>query len=426
MEFTIHKPRPCRVGHHQGPVIVADAVDQRNTFHPLALCAAVWSGSGMHTDTPTIRAREVPQRATALQCVWCASPNAQRGAPRGGVPAGPVGSPGVGARRPQPWVVVGYRATALKALMALVFWWPWIVIIRTLAEEVPQAHRGRAYGFHEAWDTAGAVLGPVAALLLVATLGSRTLLAWSAVPGALGVVVVLWWVRDHRPPQPHAALRTAVSPAYWRGLVALAHFQVGWVAPTLFILRVERAVPYHRVVTASLLYVVFNVCYAACAYPAGIWADKIGAGTVLGMAGALGVLTLAGFARPGVHVVLWGLMFAAAGAVTAGWESARQPWMLHRMTPGERGRAFGRVEASLGVSQLIGTVALAGVWTLVGPTWAFALAALMAAQGTFSLWSARRTAPPRADGCARPRVALAALSVYWQALGRCALWTPCH
>jgi hypothetical protein len=86
-------------------------------------------------------------------------------------------------------------------------------------------------------------------------------------------------------------------------------------------------------------------------------------------------------------------MFAAAGAVTAGWESARQPWMLHRMTPGERGRGFGRVEASLGVSQLIANVAVAGIWTLVGPTWAFALAALMAAQGTFSLWSAHRAAP---------------------------------
>lgn len=311
--------------------------------------------------------------------------------------------------RRQRWVVVGYLATALKALMALVFWWPWIVVIRTLAwtgrgmrgpirstllaEEVPEAHRGRAYGFREAWDTAGAVLGPVAALLLVAALGSRTLLAWSAVPGALAVVVVLVWVRDHRPPRPHASLRTAVSPAYRRGLVALAQFQMGWVAPTLFILRVERAVPHNGVVTAILLYVVFNVFYAACAYPAGVWADKMGAGAVLWMAGALGVLTLAGFALPGVHVLLWGVLFAAAGAVTAGWESARQPWMLRRMTPGERGRGFGRVEASLGVSQLIANVAVAGIWTLVGPTWAFALAALMAAQGTFSLWSAHRAAP---------------------------------
>lgn len=311
--------------------------------------------------------------------------------------------------RRQRWVVVGYLATALKALMALVFFWPWIVVIRTLAwtgrgmrgpirstllaEEVPEAHRGRAYGFREAWDTAGAVLGPVAALLLVATLGSRTLLAWSAVPGALAVVVVLWWVRDHRPPRPHAAVRTAVSPAYRRGLLALAQFQVGWVAPTLFILRVERALPHNGVVTAILLYVVFNVFYAACAYPAGIWADKMGAGAVLWMAGALGVVTLAGFALPGVHVLLWGVLFAAAGAVTAGWESARQPWMLGRMTTGERGRGFGRVEASLGVSQLIANVAVAGIWTLVGPTWAFGLAALMAAQGTFSLWNAHRAAP---------------------------------
>ena len=307
------------------------------------------------------------------------------------------------------WVAVGYAATALKALMALVFWWPWIVVIRTVAwtgrgmrgpirntllsEEVPPEGRGKAFGFREAWDTAGAVLGPVAALLLVARLGSRTLLAWSAVPGLLAVAVVLWWVREHRRPTPRAHAGPAPSPAYRQGLRALSQFQVGWVAPTLFILRVERALPHGGVVTAIGLYVLFNIAYAASSYPAGAMSDRVGPGRLLRGAGLLAVLTLAGFALPGTHLVLWGALFAAAGIVTAAWETARQPWMLGRMDPKERGRGFGRVEASLGVSQLIANIAVAALWTAVGPIWAFGLAAALAAQGTARLWAATRRAP---------------------------------
>jgi len=303
----------------------------------------------------------------------------------------------------QQWVVVGYLATAAKALMALVFWWPWIIVIRALAwtgrgmrgpirntllsEEVPPRHRGKAFGFREALDTTGAVLGPVAALLLVSHWPIRSLLAWSVVPGLVAVILVLVWVRDRHP--HHRGSRPAAAPMtrqFRRGLVSLARFQVGWVAPTLFILRVERAPIHDAVVTAIGLYVLHNLAYALAAYPAGVWADRVGPGRPLWLAGALAVLVLAGFAVPGPHVLLWAVLFVLAGVVTAFWETVRQPWLLHRMEDEARGRGFGRVEASLGVSQLVANGLITGIWTLVGPIWAFGVAACLAAQGALGLW----------------------------------------
>jgi MFS family permease len=75
------------------------------------------------------------------------------------------------------WLQAGYAATALKAAIALVPSWGWIVLIRTvawlrrgvrgpmrdalIADDVPQESWGKAYGFREALDTIGAFLGPL-------------------------------------------------------------------------------------------------------------------------------------------------------------------------------------------------------------------------------------------------------------------------
>lgn len=81
-----------------------------------------------------------------------------------------------------PSLIAGYILTGLKALEALVFWWPRVILIRTvawigrgargpirdayIAEEVPPQHWGKAYGLRETFDTAGALLGPLTAAVL--------------------------------------------------------------------------------------------------------------------------------------------------------------------------------------------------------------------------------------------------------------------
>src|SRR5437762_3304808 len=61
-----------------------------------------------------------------------------------------------------------------------------------LAAQVGPELRGRAFGFHRAMDHTGAFIGPALAFLLVrGGLPLRHLFAWSAVPGALAVLVLL-------------------------------------------------------------------------------------------------------------------------------------------------------------------------------------------------------------------------------------------
>jgi hypothetical protein len=307
------------------------------------------------------------------------------------------------SRRRVGWVAAGYAATGLKALLALVFWWPWVVVIRTLAwvgrgsrgpirntliaEDVAPDQRGRAYGFREAWDTAGAVLGPLAAALLATHIGVRPLIAWSAIPGALGLAAVWLLVRDH----PHRAVTEGptlpLPPSYRQARNAAVLFQVGWIAPTLFILRVERAHPIHGVTLAIALYVVHNLTYALAAYPAGRWTDKWGASALMKLTGVVAVVVLVGFAVPSRSIALWAVLFAAAGVVTALWETAQKPWILNALHGAPAGEGFGQFSAGLGLGQWAGNLLVTGAWTLVGPLWAFVLAAFLAALGTARVWA---------------------------------------
>ena len=41
-----------------------------------------------------------------------------------------------------------------------------------LADSVDEAHRGKAFGWHRAMDTAGAVVGPILAIIVLTFLGT--------------------------------------------------------------------------------------------------------------------------------------------------------------------------------------------------------------------------------------------------------------
>ncbi|MDP2948760.1 MAG: MFS transporter, partial [Chloroflexota bacterium] len=113
----------------------------------------------------------------------------------------------VGKRKP--FVVAGYiLAAAGKLLLAVAFHWPTVLFARfvdrfgkglrsaprdaLIAQWTEPGVRGRAFGFHRAADTAGAVLGPLAALALLALLGQnfRLIFALAVIPGVAGIVLL--------------------------------------------------------------------------------------------------------------------------------------------------------------------------------------------------------------------------------------------
>src|ERR1700728_2554659 len=106
--------------------------------------------------------------------------------------------------RRKPVVVAGYFiANAVKPLLGVVTAWPQILLIRfsdrlskgfraaprdvMVAESVPSNRLGSAYGLIQSMDSAGAIVGPAAALVLLSRCGIRSVFWAAAIAGALCV-----------------------------------------------------------------------------------------------------------------------------------------------------------------------------------------------------------------------------------------------
>ena len=119
--------------------------------------------------------------------------------------------------RRKPLVVAGYFvANAVKPLLAVATAWWHILLIRftdrlakgvrgaprdvMVAESVGKDRLGSAYGLIQSLDSAGAIAGPLMALVLLARFGIRSVFWAAAIPGALAVLVAIFGVRETRRP----------------------------------------------------------------------------------------------------------------------------------------------------------------------------------------------------------------------------------
>src|SRR4029077_15196670 len=122
-------------------------------------------------------------------------------------------------RRRKPIVVAGYVvANAVKPLLALTTSWGQILVIRLadraskgirgtardvmVAESQAESRLGSAYGLIQAMDSAGAIAGPLIALLLLRPYGLRGIF-WSAgIAGCLCIAVAMLGIRETQAARP--------------------------------------------------------------------------------------------------------------------------------------------------------------------------------------------------------------------------------
>src|SRR5215475_11225187 len=120
-------------------------------------------------------------------------------------------------RRRKPLVVAGYLvANVVKPLLAVVTGWWQILLIRfsdrlakgvrgapadvMVAESVPKERLGSAYGLIQSMDSAGAILGPLAALAMLSRFSMRSIFLAAALPGALTVLAAAFGIREKKHP----------------------------------------------------------------------------------------------------------------------------------------------------------------------------------------------------------------------------------
>jgi MFS family permease len=301
----------------------------------------------------------------------------------------------VGILRAAAWTARGLRVPARNAL---------------LADVVPAAAYGRAYGFERMMDNLGAIFGPLLALGLVAAVGVRTAVGLSVIPGLLAAAAIVYAIRHTPKPQSRqrVPLRIRVRPVLrgelGRLMGAVAAFEAGNVAATLLILRAtELLTPDHGNKTATTLalalYTLYNVAATVASLPAGRLADGLGtrgpvlvlvSGTMLFLGAYLG------FAVTNANLAVLAVPFIAAG-IAIGCVETAQHSAVASLAPAEvRGSAFGLL-ATIQAAGNVSASAIAGIlWTAVSPRAAFLYLAawmLLAAAG-LAITGRRRSGSP--------------------------------
>jgi len=277
--------------------------------------------------------------------------------------------------RPRPLIGLGYGLAAVgKVAVAAATAWPVVLAGRCvdrvgkgvrgtprdalIAAGVPGEARGRAFGFHRAMDTTGAVVGPLIGLAGYELLQHRIrpLLVIAVVPAVASAALVAAVRQPARTGPPAArpwGVRTLPAP-YWRVVAALTAFGLVNFPDALLLLRLHQigfTVP--AVIGA---YVAYNAVYAVLSYPAGAVADRRSPAVVFGGGLVLFAVAYTGLGVTRSHLVAW-LLLAAYGGFTALTDGVGKAWISGLLPAPDQGAGQGFYQGLGGLAVLV-----AGLW----------------------------------------------------------------
>lgn len=308
-------------------------------------------------------------------------------------------------------VIGGYTVSNLaKPLLALVTQWPialgLVLIERTgkavrgsprdamIADAVEPGMRGKAFGFHRSFDTLGAAIGPLIAILLLALNGNnlRAVFAWTIVPGLFCIFFCIFYLRDPRAaamaqrpdaitpaattPQPALHAWQGFGPRFWLFTAAATCFALGNSSDAFLFLRTEGIEA--SLIAVPLVYFAFNMIYALLATPLGSLSDRFGRLPVLAVGYAAFTLVYLGWTRAATTWHVW-LLFGVYGIYYAATEGVAKAFVADLVPKARRGTAMGWYNGLTGAAALPANLAAAWLWSQFGPGAAFGLGAWLGA-----------------------------------------------
>lgn len=298
---------------------------------------------------------------------------------------------------------IGYAVSVLsRPLIALAVAWQHILAsrfidrlgkgIRTaprdaiIAESSDPEVMGRAFGFHRAMDTLGAVIGPALAFFLLSVFsGDFRKVFWvSMIPGIIAVLLIVFLIKEKKKalPERHERPKLTLSHFDWRFkffLVITTLFAVGNSSDVFLILRSQQL----GIETAMIpvVYLTFNLVYALSAIPAGIAADKFGKKKVVLIGFILFALIYYGFAVADSPSAVWAL-FCFYGVFMGLTEGVQKAFLTTIIPPDFKATAFGVYNTAIGLALFPASLIGGWLWDSFSPAATFYYGSVMAAVST--------------------------------------------
>jgi MFS family permease len=305
--------------------------------------------------------------------------------------------------RRKPLVVAGYTLSNLtKPLLALATSWGHVLTIRfvdrvgkgirtaprdaLIADSIDPAHRGLAFGFHRAMDTAGAALGPLVAFGTLALMPEnyRAVFWVATIPGVIAIAVGALFLQDRRVravTSTETPVRTAgeLGPRFIAFTIIATLFALGNSSDAFLILRARNLGMAAAFI--PLAYFTFNVVYAVLSTPAGVISDRIGRRSVLVVGYGIFAFVYLGFGLLGGERASWGVLtlFIIYGAYYALTDGVQKAFVADLVPAHVRATAMGTFSMATGLALLPASLIAGALWDRVGPAAPFFYGAALAA-----------------------------------------------
>jgi len=298
--------------------------------------------------------------------------------------------------RRRPIVIAGYAISSIsRPLIAFTTSWPQVLIIRALdrtgkgirgaprdallARFATPSTRGRIFGFHEAMDHAGAIVGPLMAtvVLFYVPEGYRLVFALTAIPGAIAVTLLFFVDEDAAltgvdSVKPKPRVQGPTSQRLPRRLVAfmgvLLLFSLGNSADAFLLLRLSDALGGAKYV--PLMWAAIHVVKASLSTWGGVLSDQFGRKQLIVAGWVVYALVYFGFAwsTSAAAFIGWFLFYGVYFALAEGPSKA----LVTDMTPADRrGAAFGMYNGTIGAGALVASILFGYLYEHFGSPVAF-------------------------------------------------------
>ncbi len=295
-----------------------------------------------------------------------------------------------------PFVRIGYLLSSLSKPMLAAFTYPlWIFFTRTvdrlgkgirtsardamLSSESTEETKGRVFGFHRAMDTAGAMIGPIFALILIMIFpGNFSFIFLIAfIPGISAVLISLLIKEKKNNSVPSITTRGFFDfLKYWKiankeykklvkGLLFFSLIN----SSDIFLLLLIKHIGYTDAEVIAV-YIFYNFIYAISSYPVGITADKLGLKTVFCLGLIMFAIVYGGMAfQPCLDVIFF--LFFVYGLYASATESISKAWISNIVNGTDTATAIGFYTGLSSVFTFLASIIGGFLWSVFNPSVTF-------------------------------------------------------
>lgn len=274
-------------------------------------------------------------------------------------------------RKNKPFMIIGYAFTVLLSPLFAFVTTPFQVLVIRFSERLgkgirtaprdsliaassEESSKGKSFGFHKAMDNSGAIIGPLLAsgVLLLFPGNYRRVFLIAAIPGLLGLISVIYFVKEARneniKPLGKISLKD-FSKKYYIFLFIVFIFTLGNSTDALLLVKagdigIEAAF-------IPIMYLIFNAISVIFSIPAGILSDKIGREKLIIFGYILYSVIYFGFGKTSSKIMLI-LLFGLYGLYSAATDGVQKALVSDYIDKDKRGTGLGIYNCLLGVTLL--------------------------------------------------------------------------